>query len=76
IELIFDRFYRETGRGEEVSGLVLSIVAEIVMLHNGKIFAQNNTNQKGLTINVKIPIDHKYEENYIYRSKACCIFES
>ncbi|UZW94763.1 sensor histidine kinase [Francisella tularensis] len=63
IERIFDRFYRETGTGEEGSGLGLAIVAEIVRLHNGKIFAQNNTNQKGLTITVKIPIDHKYEEN-------------
>ncbi|ABO46154.1 sensor histidine kinase [Francisella tularensis] len=63
IERIFDRFYRETGTGEEGSGLGLAIVAEIVRLHNGKIFAQNNINQKGLTITVKIPIDHKYEEN-------------
>ncbi|ACD30250.1 sensor histidine kinase [Francisella tularensis] len=63
IERIFDRFYRETGTDEEGSGLGLAIVAEIVRLHNGKIFAQNNINQKGLTITVKIPIDHKYEEN-------------
>ncbi|MFV9971735.1 MAG: sensor histidine kinase [Francisella endosymbiont of Hyalomma asiaticum] len=62
IERIFDRFYRETGTSEEGSGLGLAIVAEIVRLHNGKIFAQNNTNQKGLTITVKIPIDHRHED--------------
>ncbi|MFV9973133.1 MAG: sensor histidine kinase [Francisella endosymbiont of Hyalomma asiaticum] len=62
IERIFDRFYRETGTGEEGSGLGLAIVAEIVRLHNGKIFAQNNTNQKGLTVTVKIPIDHRHED--------------
>lgn len=63
IERIFDRFYRETGTGEEGSGLGLAIVAEIVRLHNGKIFAQNNTDQKGLTITVKIPMDHRQEED-------------
>lgn len=62
IERIFDRFYRETGTGEEGNGLGLAIVAEIVRLHNGKIFAQNNTNQKGLTVTVKIPIDHRHED--------------
>ena len=63
IERIFDRFYRETGTGEEGSGLGLAIVSEIVRLHNGKISTQNNTDQKGLTITVKIPMDHRQEED-------------
>ncbi|QIV94024.1 sensor histidine kinase [Allofrancisella frigidaquae] len=62
INRIFDRFYREVGTGEEGSGLGLAIVTEIVRLHNGKIFAKNNTDQKGITITVKIPMDHKLED--------------
>lgn len=62
IERIFDRFYRETGTGEEGSGLGLAIVSEIVRLHDGKIFAQNNTDGKGITVTVKIPIEHKQED--------------
>ncbi|APC92306.1 MULTISPECIES: sensor histidine kinase [Francisella] len=62
IERIFDRFYRETGTGEEGSGLGLAIVSEIVRLHNGSIFAKNNICQKGITVTVKIPIDHRHED--------------
>lgn len=58
IDRIFDRFYRETGTGEEGSGLGLAIVTEIVRLHHGKIYAKNNTDQKGLTITVRIPTDY------------------
>ena len=61
IDRIFDRFYRETGTGEEGSGLGLAIVTEIVRLHNGKISAKNNTN-KGITVIVKIPIDNIQDE--------------
>lgn len=57
IDRIFDRFYRETGTGEEGSGLGLAIVTEIVRLHNGKIFAKNNPD-KGITVTVRIPIEH------------------
>lgn len=56
INRIFDRFYRETGTGEEGSGLGLAIVTEIVRLHNGEIFAKNNPD-KGITVVVKIPIE-------------------
>ncbi|AJC48245.1 HAMP domain-containing histidine kinase [Allofrancisella guangzhouensis] len=62
IDRIFDRFYREVGTGEEGSGLGLAIVTEIVRLHNGKIFVKNNTDQKGITITVKIPMDYKLED--------------
>lgn len=57
IDRIFDRFYRETGTGEEGSGLGLAIVTEIVRLHHGHIVARNNTD-KGITVTVRIPIEH------------------
>ena len=57
IDRIFDRFYRETGTGEEGSGLGLAIVTEIIRLHNGEIAAKNNIDQPGLTITVKIPLE-------------------
>jgi two-component system sensor histidine kinase QseC len=55
ITRIFDRFYRETGTGEEGSGLGLAIVTEIIRLHNGEIQAKNNTDQPGLIITVSLP---------------------
>ncbi|WP_150467866.1 sensor histidine kinase [Francisella sp. SYW-9] len=58
IDRIFDRFYRETGTGEEGSGLGLAIVTEIVRLHHGHIYAKNNTDQTGLTVIVKIPTNY------------------
>ncbi|MED7819897.1 MULTISPECIES: sensor histidine kinase [unclassified Francisella] len=61
IDRIFDRFYRETGTGEEGSGLGLAIVTEIVRLHHGKINAKNNTDQKGLTVTVTIPTNYNSE---------------
>ncbi|AIT09448.1 ATPase [Candidatus Francisella endociliophora] len=62
IDRIFDRFYRETGTNQEGSGLGLAIVTEIVRLHHGKVFAKNNTDQKGITVTVKIPMDQKQED--------------
>ncbi|WP_442902190.1 sensor histidine kinase [Francisella sp. 19X1-34] len=61
IDRIFDRFYRETGTGEEGSGLGLAIVTEIVRLHHGQIYARNNTDQRGLTVIVKIPTNYHSE---------------
>ena len=57
IDRIFDRFYRETGTGEEGSGLGLAIVTEIVRLHHGQIVAKNNPD-KGITVTVRIPVEH------------------
>lgn len=62
IKRIFDRFYRETGTGQEGSGLGLAIVTEIVRLHHGEIFATNNTDQQGITVTVKIPMDYNAED--------------
>ena len=55
LERIFDRFYRQEGNNQKGSGLGLSIVKEIVRLHNGTISAQNNT-PKGLKIIINIPL--------------------
>lgn len=52
---IFDRFYRETGTKQEGSGLGLAIVSEIVRLHNGEVYAENNQD-KGITVTVRIPL--------------------
>lgn len=57
INRIFDRFYRETGTGEEGSGLGLAIVTEIVRLHHGHIVVKNNPD-KGITVTVRIPVEH------------------
>ncbi|MCF6768036.1 ATP-binding protein [Thiotrichales bacterium 19S11-10] len=52
---IFDRFYRQSGTGESGSGLGLSIVKEIVRLHDGKIQAINRKTG-GLEVLIRLPI--------------------
>ena len=52
---IFERFYRTEGsRSDKHSGLGLSIVKQIVKIHEGKIFAKSSLN-KGLSITIQIP---------------------
>ncbi len=52
---IFERFYRSEGlRSDKHSGLGLSIVKQIVKIHEGKIFAKSSLN-KGLSITIQIP---------------------
>lgn len=51
---IFDRFYRQSGTGADGSGLGLSIVKEIVRLHNGVIHAYKN-NPNGLVVEIILP---------------------
>ena len=52
---IFERFYRAEGlRSEKHSGIGLSIVKQIIDVHNGEIFAESLLNE-GLTITIKIP---------------------
>ena len=53
---IFDRFYREKGTGATGSGLGLSIVKEIVTLHNGTIEAKSSEVTSGLEMIVNFPI--------------------
>ncbi|WP_119343440.1 ATP-binding protein [Facilibium subflavum] len=56
---IFDRFYREFGTGQSGSGLGLSIVKEIVRLHDGKVFAKKSKDGQGLTVEVFLPYSKK-----------------
>ena len=52
---IFERFYRVDGlRSERHSGIGLSIVKQIVDVHNGNITAESSINE-GLLIKIKIP---------------------
>lgn len=56
LDRIFDRFYRKTGTGQSGSGLGLSIVQEIVRLHDGEIIAKPSEKEKGLNLVVKFPL--------------------
>lgn len=53
---IFDRFYREAGTGQSGSGLGLSIVKEIMRLHDGQIKARTSEGGQGLTIVLQFPV--------------------
>jgi two-component system sensor histidine kinase QseC len=53
---IFDRFYREAGTGQVGSGLGLSIVKEIVRLHDGFVDARTSEGGQGLTIDLRFPL--------------------
>ena len=57
LKRIFDRFYRETGNSESGSGLGLSIVKEIVRLHQGRITAKQGKQGKGLEMDVLFKLD-------------------
>ncbi len=53
---IFKRFYsNRPNKFGEHSGLGLNIVKNLVELHNGKIFASNNIDQKGAMIEIIFP---------------------
>ena len=59
INFIFDKFYRiPSTKSNEVNGFGLGLyyVKKICTQHNWKIFASNNTNSKGITISIVIPI--------------------
>ena len=53
LKRIFDRFYRIAGTKQSGSGLGLSIVKQIVRLHDGKVIAKKSKGSQGLTIEVK-----------------------
>ena len=68
---IFERFYQvEKSRAQRVqrvgSGLGLSIVQELVALHNGRIFARSQVG-KGSAFIVRLPIHDKPEASTIVR---------
>ncbi|MDA7742147.1 ATP-binding protein [Francisellaceae bacterium] len=56
---IFDRFYREAGNDEKGSGLGLSIVKEIIRLHEGQISAKQGKFGKGLEVEVLLKLYYK-----------------
>jgi CheY-like chemotaxis protein len=45
--------------GKKGLGLGLSISKHIIELHNGQISIANNTESKGTTVNIEIPINHQ-----------------
>ena len=53
---IFDRFFRQLGNKAEGSGLGLSIVSQIVRLHNAKIEALEPKAAKGLEMRVQFQL--------------------
>lgn len=55
LERIFDRFYRYEGSGQKGSGLGLSIVREIVRLHEGEIHAKLVKKESGLIFEFWFP---------------------
>ncbi len=57
LPLIYDLFFRGSGRGQEGSGLGLSIVREVVRLHGGQISAQS-TPGKGTVVTITLPRVH------------------
>jgi two-component system sensor histidine kinase QseC len=55
LKRIFDRFYRVSGTNVKGSGLGLSIVKEIIRLHNGSISAQMPSSGEGLKVTILLP---------------------
>jgi two-component system sensor histidine kinase ArlS len=58
ISHVFERFYRVDSardRDKGGSGLGLSIVSEIVEIHQGKVYVES-TNDRGTTFTVKLPV--------------------
>lgn len=64
VRRIFDRFYRELGTGQKGSGLGLSIVKEIVRLHDGSVEARN-ANPNGLIMEIVLPLSTQAEAKKI-----------
>ncbi|MCA8908674.1 MAG: stimulus-sensing domain-containing protein [Rhodospirillaceae bacterium] len=58
LDAIFDRFYTERPAGEDFgnhSGLGLAISKQIIVAHEGRIFARNRTEKTGAVFHVQLP---------------------
>lgn len=68
---IFDRFYQVEGSRDQGTGIGLSLVKELVELHNGQI-AVDSTAGKGTTFKVILPYlpDHFAAHQVIFTSEA------
>lgn len=64
VNRIFDRFYRELGTGQKGSGLGLSIVKEIVRLHDGTVIAKN-AQPNGLIMEISLPYSKRLEKSKV-----------
>ena len=56
-ERVFERFYREPGHGVEGSGLGLSIVSEVLALHQGSVALETAPELGGLRVRVALPAE-------------------
>ncbi len=54
-ERVFERFHRELGTGAEGSGLGLSIVAQVLATHDGRITLDSSPQLGGLRVSVVLP---------------------
>jgi two-component system sensor histidine kinase QseC len=55
-ERVFERFHRELGTGVEGSGLGLSIVAQVLAAHGGRITLDASPRLGGLRASVSLPV--------------------
>ncbi len=55
-ERVFERFYRVAGSEQQGSGLGLAIVKRVLALHGGEVTLSAGLNQRGLTVNLMMPI--------------------
>jgi signal transduction histidine kinase/DNA-binding response OmpR family regulator len=53
--LVFDRFYRASGNGEEGAGIGLAVVADLVHAHHGRLELQSTVGE-GSTFTVTVPL--------------------
>jgi len=56
---LFDKFASKSFQG---TGLGLFISKKIIEAHGGKIWAENNLDQKGATLYFTLPIDKKQQQ--------------
>ncbi len=55
-ERVFERFFRITGTEQQGSGLGLAIVKKVLALHGGKVALLPGLNQRGLAVELTMPL--------------------